>query len=148
MIARGARIIYRTLQGELVDPILDIEQVSKRYGDFLAVDELSFQVPRGSIFGLLAALIVYGRTVGASLMTRQLWQWAIVLGVLGFLLPGVDNLAHLGGFAAGWVAATAFRGGLGRREGRSVTFLALGLLLATVLGFLINLGQFLGFFLR
>jgi ABC-2 type transport system ATP-binding protein len=36
-----------------VDSILDIEQVSKRYGDFLAVDELSFQVPRGSIFGLL-----------------------------------------------------------------------------------------------
>jgi ABC-2 type transport system ATP-binding protein len=36
-----------------VDPILDIAKVSKRYGDHLAVDDLSFQVPRGSVFGLL-----------------------------------------------------------------------------------------------
>jgi len=35
------------------DPILKIENVSKRYGDMTAVDNLSFDVPRGSVFGLL-----------------------------------------------------------------------------------------------
>ena len=35
------------------DPILRIENVSKRYGDVTAVDDLSFDVPRGSVFGLL-----------------------------------------------------------------------------------------------
>jgi ABC-2 type transport system ATP-binding protein len=39
--------------GAAVDPILELDSVTKRYGDFLAVDRLSFEVPRGSIFGLL-----------------------------------------------------------------------------------------------
>jgi ABC-2 type transport system ATP-binding protein len=36
-----------------LDPILELEGVTKRYGDHLAVDRLSFAVPRGSVFGLL-----------------------------------------------------------------------------------------------
>jgi len=36
-----------------VDAILDIQHLSKRYGDHVAVDDLSFSVPRGSVFGLL-----------------------------------------------------------------------------------------------
>jgi ABC-2 type transport system ATP-binding protein len=35
------------------DSILEIEHVSKRFGDVKAVDDLSFVVPRGSVFGLL-----------------------------------------------------------------------------------------------
>ncbi|MGD8440582.1 MAG: ATP-binding cassette domain-containing protein [Holophagae bacterium] len=35
------------------DAILDIDHVSKRFGDVTAVDDLSFTVPRGSVFGLL-----------------------------------------------------------------------------------------------
>ena len=35
------------------DSILEIEHISKRYGDVTAVDDLSFNVPRGSVFGLL-----------------------------------------------------------------------------------------------
>jgi ABC-2 type transport system ATP-binding protein len=37
----------------MTDPILQIDNVSKRYGEVTAVDDLSFQVPRGSVFGLL-----------------------------------------------------------------------------------------------
>lgn len=37
----------------MTDPILEIVNVSKRYGDVTAVDDLSFDVPRGSVFGLL-----------------------------------------------------------------------------------------------
>ncbi len=36
-----------------MDAILDIQHLSKRYGDHVAVDDLSFSVPRGSVFGLL-----------------------------------------------------------------------------------------------
>ena len=35
------------------DSILEIRNISKRYGDVTAVDNLSFDVPRGSVFGLL-----------------------------------------------------------------------------------------------
>ena len=37
----------------MTDPILEIINASKRYGDMTAVDDLSFDVPRGSVFGLL-----------------------------------------------------------------------------------------------
>jgi ABC-2 type transport system ATP-binding protein len=37
----------------MADPILAIEGISKRYGEVTAVDDLSFNVPRGSVFGLL-----------------------------------------------------------------------------------------------
>jgi len=36
-----------------VDSILELQHLSKRYGDHVAVDDLSFSVPRGSVFGLL-----------------------------------------------------------------------------------------------
>jgi len=35
------------------DAILELRQLSKRYGDYLAVDELSIEVPRGAVYGLL-----------------------------------------------------------------------------------------------
>ncbi|MDP7295667.1 MAG: rhomboid family intramembrane serine protease, partial [Vicinamibacterales bacterium] len=59
----------------------------------------------GSIFGLLAALIVYGRRRGSSMVSQQMWQYAIVLFIFGFLMPGINNWAHGGGFVGGWVAA-------------------------------------------
>ena len=73
----------------------------------------------GSIFGLMSALIVYGRQRGHVAMTRQLWQWAIIVFAMGFFMRGVNNWAHLGGFAGGWVAALAMRGSE-HREGRGV----------------------------
>ncbi len=36
-----------------MDSILEIEGLCKRYGDHVAVDNLSFSVPRGAVFGLL-----------------------------------------------------------------------------------------------
>jgi ABC-2 type transport system ATP-binding protein len=39
--------------GGFVDSILELQHLSKRYGEHVAVDDLSFSVPRGSVFGLL-----------------------------------------------------------------------------------------------
>jgi len=37
------------------------------------------------------------------MLRSQLVSWLVYMGVLGFLMPGIDNLAHAGGFAAGFV---------------------------------------------
>jgi rhomboid protease GluP len=85
----------------------------------------------GSIFGLLAALIVYGRRRGIPMLSSQLWQWAIVLFVMGFIMSGVNNWAHLGGFVGGWVSAMAMRFDDEKRETPLVQVLALVLLALT-----------------
>jgi rhomboid protease GluP len=92
----------------------------------------------GSIFGLLAALIVYGRRRGISMLTAQLWQWAIILFAMGFFMSGVNNWAHGGGFAGGWVAAEAMRFSDDKRESLGVQVLALVLLVATAAGFVLS----------
>ena len=58
----------------------------------------------GAIFGLLAALVVHGHRAGRSVMTAQVLGWAGTLFLFGFLMPGVNNLAHGGGFAGGQFA--------------------------------------------
>lgn len=58
-----------------------------------------------SIFGLLGALVLYGRRTGSSVVHSQALYWAVMLFVFGFIMSGVDNLAHAGGFAGGWLAA-------------------------------------------
>jgi membrane associated rhomboid family serine protease len=93
----------------------------------------------GSIFGLLAALIVYGRRTGASMLTAQLYQWAVVLFVFGFVMSSVNNWAHAGGFAGGWVVAEAMGFSDHRRESLGVQILALALLAMTLVGFVLSL---------
>jgi rhomboid protease GluP len=92
----------------------------------------------GSIFGLFAALIVYGRRVGHTMLTRQLWPWVIINFVLGFTMSGVNIWAHVGGFAGGWVIAEAMRFSDDKRESLGVQLLALGLLLVTAAGFVLS----------
>jgi len=58
------------------------------------------------IFGLLGALVHYGRRGGSSLVGGQALQYAIVLFVFGLIMPGgIDNYAHAGGFAGGYAAS-------------------------------------------
>jgi rhomboid protease GluP len=57
-----------------------------------------------SIFGLLGAAVYYGRRAGSSLASSQAWSYAVSAGALGFMLPGIDNYAHIGGFAGGYLA--------------------------------------------
>jgi rhomboid protease GluP len=92
----------------------------------------------GSIFGLLAALIVYGRRRGHGSMTTQLYQWAVIMFIMGFVMPSVNNWAHGGGFAGGWVAAEAMAFSDERRESLAVQIFALLLLGLTVAGFVMS----------
>lgn len=56
------------------------------------------------IFGLLGALLYYGRRTGSSMVHSQAWTWAVMMFVFGLIMPGVDNYAHAGGFAGGYLA--------------------------------------------
>ena len=58
-----------------------------------------------AIFGLLGALVYYGRRTGSSLVRGQALRYAVILGIFGLIMPGIDNFAHAGGYAGGYVAA-------------------------------------------
>ena len=57
------------------------------------------------IFGLLGALVHYGRRGGSSLVGSTALNYAITMGVFGLIMPGIDNSAHLGGFLGGYLAS-------------------------------------------
>jgi rhomboid protease GluP len=102
----------------------------------------------GAIFGLLAALIVYGRRTGSTMLASQMWQWAIVMFIMGFVMSSVNNWAHAGGFAGGWLASSALRAGHERREGRGVMLLAIAFAALTVAGVLISFVKVTAILLR
>ncbi len=58
-----------------------------------------------SIFGLLGALVYYGRRTGSSAVHGQAVSWALTMGLFGLVMPGIDNYAHAGGFAGGYLIA-------------------------------------------
>jgi membrane associated rhomboid family serine protease len=60
-----------------------------------------------NIFGLLGALVHYGRRGGSSLVGGLAMQYAVVLFVYGLIMPGggIDNYAHAGGFIGGYLAS-------------------------------------------
>jgi rhomboid protease GluP len=87
-----------------------------------------------SIFGLLGALMCYGRRTGSSMIHREAKLYAVMLFIFGLIMPGVDNYAHAGGFVGGYVMAEALKP---LETERIVHVLvALGLLAASVLAIL------------
>jgi rhomboid protease GluP len=58
-----------------------------------------------SIFGLLGALVYYGRRSGSRHIHAQAMSWVIMAGFIGFVFPGIDNWAHAGGFAGGYLVS-------------------------------------------
>lgn len=93
-IAGAAGFILTTLAGRYLDwmPIPFLR------GAMLSVGASA------PIFGLLGALVYYGRRSGSSMVGAQALQYALILGLFGFIMPGVDNYAHAGGFAGGYLA--------------------------------------------
>jgi rhomboid protease GluP len=55
--------------------------------------------------GLIGALWWYGHRSGSSQLTQQVKQMALGILVFGFVMRGIDNWAHLGGLAGGWLTA-------------------------------------------
>jgi rhomboid protease GluP len=57
-----------------------------------------------SIFGLIGALVHYGSRASRH-VKEQAVGWALSGLVMGFLIPGIDNLAHIGGFVGGYLGS-------------------------------------------
>jgi len=95
-----------------------------------------------SIFGLLGALVHYGRKSGSSIIHAEAMRYAMILFVMGLIMPGVDNSAHLGGFLGGY-ATSAFMNPLARERGDHL-IIALACLAATFLAILASVVTALG----
>ena len=97
-----------------------------------------------SIFGLLGALVHYGRKSGSSLIRGEALRYAIILFVFGLFMPGIDNFAHAGGFAGGYVAS-AFMNPLARERGDHMV-VAVGCLAASFLAVIVSVATALKYF--
>jgi membrane associated rhomboid family serine protease len=95
-----------------------------------------------SIFGLLGALVHYGRKSGSSLIHGQAVNYAVILFVMGLFMPGVDNSAHAGGFVGGY-AMSVFFNPLTREKGDHL-IVALVCLTATLAAVLFSVAHGLG----
>jgi rhomboid protease GluP len=96
----------------------------------------------GAIFGLLGAMVAFGRKRGGTFGTmvlRQYGQWALVIFILGFFMSGVNNWAHAGGFAGGYLAGLGLSLAEWRGESATDRLLAMVAIGLTALGFLLAL---------
>jgi rhomboid protease GluP len=92
----------------------------------------------GSIFGLLGAMVAFGQKRGGtfgSMVLRQYGQWALLLFIMGFLMPGVNNIAHAGGFVGGFAAGLVLALAERRAETAFDQLLATACIVLTLLGF-------------
>ncbi|MGH2767175.1 MAG: rhomboid family intramembrane serine protease, partial [Actinomycetota bacterium] len=78
----------------------------------------------GAVFGMLGVWLAFNLRRRSLSMARANVQWALMLVginlVFGLAVPGIDNLAHIGGLVAGVLAGFAVEG-LGRRGSRAVS---------------------------
>jgi rhomboid protease GluP len=58
-----------------------------------------------SIAGLIGAVLAYGHRSGSTQARSLAIQYILMLVMMGFLFPGIDNYAHLGGFGGGYFTA-------------------------------------------
>lgn len=58
-----------------------------------------------AVFGLIGALLHYGRRGGSRVVAEHARRWALGGVLFGFAMPGIDNWAHLGGMAGGYLVS-------------------------------------------
>jgi rhomboid protease GluP len=98
------------------------------------------------IFGLLGAIVYYGRRTGSRAVSSQALSYALTLGFFGFVMPGVDNYAHAGGFAGGYLAGRVLDPLTPERLDHMV--MALVCLAASLLSIVVSVLHGLQFFVR
>jgi membrane associated rhomboid family serine protease len=85
----------------------------------------------GAVFGMLGAWLAYNLRRRSLRLARANVQWALMLIginlVFGLSVPGIDNLAHIGGLVTGVLAGLGIEGVAGRTRTASaaVTIAAL-----------------------
>ncbi len=95
------------------------------------------------VFGLIGALYHYGR-MGSSHIKQQAMSIVVQAALFGLLMPGIDNYAHAGGFAGGYLAS-ALLNPMSRERGDHM-LIALGCLIASALSIVMSVLTGFGFF--
>jgi rhomboid protease GluP len=67
------------------------------------------------LIGAMIALSVHHRSALTTAIRGQYIRWVIYMLLIGLIIPGIDNAAHVGGLAAGF--GVAYFAGLPRLEG-------------------------------
>jgi len=65
----------------------------------------------GALMGMIGLMLAIGMRRGGTAMRAlrtQLLRWVLYIFILGFVIPGTDNAAHLGGLAAGFLLGKVF----------------------------------------
>jgi rhomboid protease GluP len=88
------------------------------------------------LFGMIGALYHYGRT-GSSMARQMALSIMLQAVVFGLLMPGIDNFAHLGGFAGGYVTS-AFLNPMTRERGDHM-IIAMVCLVLTALSIIVSI---------
>ncbi len=99
-----------------------------------------------SILGLVGALVHYGSKSGSSLIRTEATRLAIMFIVMGLIMSGTDNFAHLGGFAGGY-GVSALLNPLARERGDHM-IAAAACVAATLIALVYNVIHALPLFLR
>ena len=55
------------------------------------------------LIGVMLALTTGRQSIGMRMLRSQLIRWLIYLAIWGFVVPGIDNYAHAGGLATGFI---------------------------------------------
>jgi rhomboid protease GluP len=93
-IAGGiAGFTLSSFAGEYLPPILFLRGGSLTVG------------ASASIAGLIGAILYYGHRSGSSIARSYASTYVLMLVFMGFLMAGIDNYAHAGGFGGGYLAA-------------------------------------------
>ena len=65
----------------------------------------------GALFGLMGALLYFGyhyRLYLSEAIRNQIIPIILINLLIGFIVPGIDNVAHIGGLIGGYLASMAF----------------------------------------
>jgi rhomboid protease GluP len=89
-----------------------------------------------ALCGLIGAALFYGKSRGGlfgNTVYRQVGGWALVIIVFGFMVPGINNSAHIGGMAGGALIGLLLGYNEIRRENVTHKYLALACAVCTAL---------------
>lgn len=99
-----------------------------------------------AILGLVGAQVHYGGKSGSSLIRTEATRLAVFFVVMGLVMSGTDNYAHVGGFAGGYAVSALFNP-LTRERGDHM-IAATACLGVTALALIYQVIHFLPFFWR
>jgi rhomboid protease GluP len=80
------------------------------------------------LIGLLLASTTRSSSASSQMMRSNLIKWIVYIAIMGFMFSGIDNYAHFGGLAAGFVLGKSFidRPPQGQSETRTANILGWG----------------------